>query len=139
MWVLKTDEGAPDRVTFRIRPGSIKTIGRSSGAEFMVDAALVSRLHCRLTAGATELQVDDLESTNGTFVNGQRVKRSSLKEGDRLGVGRVELIVTRGTDEHGRRTTQKNTDKNEAGHRPAIRNGLVRFSMPIVVRSPWPE
>jgi len=109
MWVLKTDEAAPDRVTFRIRPGSIKTIGRSSGAEFMVDAALVSRLHCRLTAGATELQVDDLESTNGTFVNGQRVKRFSLKEGDRLGVGRVELIVTRGTDEHG---PQNNTEEH---------------------------
>jgi pSer/pThr/pTyr-binding forkhead associated (FHA) protein len=98
MWVLKTDEDAPDRVTFRIRPGSIKTIGRSSGAEFMVDAALVSRLHCRLTAGAAELQVDDLESTNGTFVNGKRIQRSSLKEGDRLGIGRVELVVARAAE-----------------------------------------
>jgi hypothetical protein len=41
-------------------------------------------------------------------VNGQRVKRSSLKEGDRLGVGRVELIVSRGTDEHG---PQNNTEE----------------------------
>lgn len=82
-------------MTFRILPGNIKTIGRSPGAQFIVDAALVSRLHCRLSAGATELQVDDLESTNGTFVNGQRVKRSSLKEGDRLGVGRVELVISR--------------------------------------------
>jgi ABC transport system ATP-binding/permease protein len=98
MWVLKTDEDAPDRVTFRIRPGSIKTIGRSSGAEFMVDAALVSRLHCRLTAGAAELQVDDLESTNGTFVNGKRIQRASLKEGDRLGIGRVELVVARAAE-----------------------------------------
>jgi ABC transport system ATP-binding/permease protein len=98
MWVLKTDEDAPDSVTFRIRPGSIKTIGRSSGAEFMVDAALVSRLHCRLTAGAAELQVDDLESTNGTFVNGKRIQRASLKEGDRLGIGRVELVVARAAE-----------------------------------------
>jgi pSer/pThr/pTyr-binding forkhead associated (FHA) protein len=37
----------------------------------------------------------DMESTNGTFVNGARVTRASLKEGDRLGVGRVELVVTR--------------------------------------------
>ena|SRR5689334_94526 len=95
MWVLKTDEEAPDRLTFRICPGNIKTIGRSSGAEFMVDAALVSRLHCRLTAGATELQVDDLDSTNGTFVNGKRIKQERLKEGDRLGVGRVVLVVSR--------------------------------------------
>jgi pSer/pThr/pTyr-binding forkhead associated (FHA) protein len=39
--------------------------------------------------------VDDLGSTNGTFVNGERVTRSSLKEGDKLGVGRVELVVSR--------------------------------------------
>jgi pSer/pThr/pTyr-binding forkhead associated (FHA) protein len=39
----------------------------------------------------------DLKSTNGTFVNGERVDRASLKDGDRLGVGRVDLIVTRTT------------------------------------------
>jgi pSer/pThr/pTyr-binding forkhead associated (FHA) protein len=95
MWLLKTAEGADPQFTFRILPGNIKTIGRSPGAEFVVDAAMVSRLHCQLTAGATELEVVDLDSTNGTFVTGQRIKRGSLKEGDRLGVGRVELIVSR--------------------------------------------
>jgi len=95
MWLLRTEDGADTPFAFRILPGSIKTIGRSSGAEFTVEAAMVSRLHCRLTAGATGLEVVDLESTNGTFVNGQRVTQASLKEGDRLGVGRVELVVTR--------------------------------------------
>ena len=95
MWILRTADEAPDPFTFRILPGAIRTIGRSTGAQFILDAALVSRVHCRLSAGATELQVDDLDSTNGTFVNGQRVKQSSLKEGDRLGVGRVELVVSR--------------------------------------------
>jgi pSer/pThr/pTyr-binding forkhead associated (FHA) protein len=95
MWVLKSSNEVDDPFTFRILPGNIKTMGRSPGAEFMVDAAMVSRLHCRLTAGATELQVMDLESTNGTFVNGERVTQASLKAGDRLGVGRVELVITR--------------------------------------------
>ena len=95
MWLLKTSEDAEAPFTFRILPGNIKTMGRSPGAEFVVDAAMVSRLHCRLTAGATELEVIDLESTNGTFVNGQRVTQATLKEGDTLGVGRVDLIVTR--------------------------------------------
>jgi pSer/pThr/pTyr-binding forkhead associated (FHA) protein len=95
MWVLKTTNEADASFTFRILPGSIKTMGRSPGAEFIVEAAMVSRLHCRLTAGATELQVNDLESTNGTFVNGQRVTQASLKTGDKLGVGRVEWVVTR--------------------------------------------
>ena len=93
MWILKTDEAADPPCLFRILPGSIKTVGRATGADFIVDAALVSRVHCRLTAGATELEVVDLESTNGTFVNGERAARATLKNGDRLGVGRVDLIV----------------------------------------------
>ena len=93
MWVLKTAADAEIPFTFRILPGSIKTVGRAPRADFIVDAALVSRLHCRLTAGASELEVVDLDSTNGTFVNGTRTTRAVLKDGDRLGVGRVELVV----------------------------------------------
>jgi pSer/pThr/pTyr-binding forkhead associated (FHA) protein len=95
MWLLKTDEGADPELTFRILPGNTKTMGRAPQAEFIVDAALVSRFHCRVSAGANELEVVDLESTNGTFVNGSRIeKRAVLKAGDRLGVGRVELVVS---------------------------------------------
>jgi pSer/pThr/pTyr-binding forkhead associated (FHA) protein len=93
MWLLKTADDAEAPFTFRILPGSIKTVGRAARADFIVDAALVSRLHCRLTAGATDLEVVDLDSTNGTFVNGQRISRTILKSGDRLGVGRVDLLV----------------------------------------------
>ena len=95
MWLLKTEEGTEPDLTFRILPGNSKTVGRASQAEFIVDAALVSRVHCRVTAGATELEVVDLDSTNGTFLNGQRIdKRATAKSGDRLGIGRVELTVT---------------------------------------------
>ena len=95
MWLLRTEEGAEPALTFRIRPGNIKTIGRAPRADFIVDAALVSRLHCRVSAGATELELVDLDSTNGTFVNGARVVKSAkIKAGDRIGVGRVELVVS---------------------------------------------
>jgi pSer/pThr/pTyr-binding forkhead associated (FHA) protein len=93
MWVLKTADSAEPPFTFRILPGNIKTIGRAPRADFVVDATLVSRVHCRLTAGATELEVVDLKSTNGTYVNGERTSRARMKQGDRLGVGRVELLV----------------------------------------------
>jgi pSer/pThr/pTyr-binding forkhead associated (FHA) protein len=95
MWLLRTSDGAENPFTFRILPGNIKTVGRAARADFIVEAGMVSRLHCRLTAGAVELEVVDLDSTNGTFVNGARVARAALKEGDRLGIGRVELLVTR--------------------------------------------
>jgi pSer/pThr/pTyr-binding forkhead associated (FHA) protein len=95
MWVLETKDPAAERLTFRLAPGSVKTLGRSTGAEFIVEAALVSRLHCQLTATADSLQVKDLGSTNGTFVNGTRVKTAELKDGDTLAVGRMELTVSR--------------------------------------------
>jgi pSer/pThr/pTyr-binding forkhead associated (FHA) protein len=95
MWVLKTVGDAEIPLTFRILPGNIKTIGRAPRADFIVDATMVSRVHCRLSAGAAELEVVDLESTNGTFVNGHRVERAVLRDGDRLGVGRLELLVSR--------------------------------------------
>ena len=93
MWVLETDGAATDQTTFRIPAGSVKTIGRSRGAEFMLNAPLVSRLHCQLSATDDALHVKDLDSTNGTFVNGKRIESARLHAGDRLKVGRVELQV----------------------------------------------
>ena len=46
-------------------------------------------------AGAAEVEVTDLDSTNGTYVNGQRVTRALLKDGDQLGIGRVTFTVSR--------------------------------------------
>ncbi len=98
MWILETDGGADDSATFRMPAGSVKTIGRSKGAEFILDAPLVSRLHCQLTANDDGLQVKDLDSTNGTFVNDTRIKTAQLQAGDRLKVGRVELNVSRSSE-----------------------------------------
>jgi pSer/pThr/pTyr-binding forkhead associated (FHA) protein len=95
MWVINAGDAEQSDFTFRILPGSIKTIGRAPRADFIVDAALVSRVHCQLSAGAAELEVIDLESTNGTFVNGERVARALLKNGDKLGVGKVEFVVSK--------------------------------------------
>ena len=91
-------DGLPEK-TFRILAGGVRTIGRATGADFIVDAALVSRVHCRLSALPDGgLEVRDLDSTNGTFVNGTRVESARLASGDRLQVGRVELIAVRDED-----------------------------------------
>jgi pSer/pThr/pTyr-binding forkhead associated (FHA) protein len=99
MWILRTlAEDGPER-TFRILPGNIRTMGRAAGADFIIDGALVSRVHCRLTALPDgTLEVTDLESTNGTYVNDRRVSNARLTPGDRLKVGRLELIVLRDDD-----------------------------------------
>ena len=90
MWILQSSEA-----TFRLTSGAIKTVGRAPRADFILDVALVSRLHCRLTASDDQVEVVDLESTNGTFVNDQRIEKAQLAAGDRLRIGRVELTVDR--------------------------------------------
>lgn len=93
-WVL-TSTGEPP-VILRIESGSVKTIGRMAQADFILDAPLVSRVHCKLTASrGGDLEVEDAGSTNGTLVNGQRITRAALKAGDSLTVGRVEFLVSR--------------------------------------------
>ena len=97
MWILTASEDQETGpLTFRLSPGALKTIGRAKRADFLVDAHLVSRVHCRLTATtADQLLMEDLGSTNGTYVNGRRIAHAFLVAGDRLRVGRVELVVRR--------------------------------------------
>lgn len=93
-WVLTSTDEEP--VILRIEPGSVKTIGRMAQADFILDAPLVSRVHCKLTVSrAGDLEVEDAGSTNGTLVNGQRITRSPLKAGDSLTIGRVEFAISR--------------------------------------------
>jgi pSer/pThr/pTyr-binding forkhead associated (FHA) protein len=91
MWILQS----PD-ATFRLTPGAVKTVGRAPRADFVLDVALVSRVHCRLTAAGDRLEVLDLKSTNGTFVNDKRIEKATLANGDKLRIGRVELTVEHG-------------------------------------------
>jgi pSer/pThr/pTyr-binding forkhead associated (FHA) protein len=97
MWILEsTDPENP--LLFRLLPGSLKTMGRAPRADFVVDAALVSRLHCRFALDhGDRLGIEDLGSTNGTWVNGRKVNKTLLATGDRITVGRVEFAVRLGT------------------------------------------
>jgi pSer/pThr/pTyr-binding forkhead associated (FHA) protein len=105
MWILQSVEPADAGLTFRLLPGTLKTMGRAPRADFVVDAALVSRVHCRFTLNNTnELELEDLGSTNGTFVNGRKVTRATLNDGDKLTVGRVHFVV--------------NTEANDPGGNP---------------------
>ncbi len=96
-WVLQADdaaEGGPYR--FRVTRERVRTLGRSTNADFVLDAVFVSRFHCSLSVADGELAVENLSRSNGTFVNGNRIERAVLKAGDRLRVGRIELVVSVG-------------------------------------------
>jgi pSer/pThr/pTyr-binding forkhead associated (FHA) protein len=92
-WILQSNDDAPRLL--RLTPGTARTIGRGAQADFIFEAPLVSRLHCRVTADATgQLVMEDLGSTNGTTVNGTPTARAVLRAGDLLGVGRVTFTVS---------------------------------------------
>lgn len=95
MWILSTQDDDRE-LKLRILPGGARTLGRARSADFVVEAALVSRIHCRFESDVTgRLEVVDLQSTNGTFVNERRVQRAVLAPGDRLRIGRLHLTVGR--------------------------------------------
>ncbi|RYG75970.1 FHA domain-containing protein [Yimella sp. RIT 621] len=72
------------------------TIGRGRDNSIVLDDMLVSRKHLRITADDEGLLLEDLGSRNGTYVNGRRVERSHLQEGDRIGVGGTTFEVRDG-------------------------------------------
>jgi pSer/pThr/pTyr-binding forkhead associated (FHA) protein len=62
-------------------------IGRSSELDMVLIEDMVSRKHAKLTVAPEQITIADLGSTNGTFVNGEKVRRAQLKEGDRILIG----------------------------------------------------
>lgn len=68
-------------------------VGRSSDLDMVLVEDMVSRKHARINMQADQIWIEDLGSTNGTFVNGEKIKRAKLKEGDRVLIGTSILKV----------------------------------------------
>jgi len=76
---------------------SIITIGREAGNDIVLESPQISRYHTRLTLQGGVYVVEDLGSTNGTFLNGQRVLRlTPVTTGDLIGVGESILLKVQG-------------------------------------------
>ena len=72
---------------------NLTTIGRREDCDLRIPVGDVSRKHCRLVLSADNLRVQDLGSSNGTFVNGQQVQDAFLNAGDTVSVGPVNFVV----------------------------------------------
>ena len=68
-------------------------VGRGAEADVQLTDTGVSRRHAELRVADGAVEVHDLGSTNGTFVNGRRVQTASLRDGDRVTVGTTDLTV----------------------------------------------
>jgi diguanylate cyclase (GGDEF)-like protein len=66
-------------------------IGRSSKSDLPIDQESISRHHAKIIFDGTNHTIEDLSSTNGTFVNDQKIERATLRDGDQVKLGRSIL------------------------------------------------
>jgi len=92
--VLKIRAGSDSGREIVIEQGAPARIGRRSPAEFVFPHdPLISRLHFSIECDADTGRIQDLNSSNGTWVNGRRVSDAVLKEGDEITAGEMTFIV----------------------------------------------
>lgn len=83
-------------VTHAVRDGKA-VLGRSRECDVVLADANVSRRHCEVVRDGESWFVVDLDSTNGTELNGKAVKRAQLADGDRLSIGSSDVVFGRST------------------------------------------
>jgi pSer/pThr/pTyr-binding forkhead associated (FHA) protein len=95
-YVLRFISGKYQGGEFPIVPDKQIVVGRSSDLDMVLVEDMVSRKHARIAMQQDQIWIEDLGSTNGTFVNGEKIKRARLKEGDRVLIGTSILKVIAG-------------------------------------------
>ena len=86
-WALRFISGKYQGGEFPLRPNREIIIGRSSDLDMVLVEDMVSRKHAKITTDNQVVTIQDLGSTNGTFVNGEKVRKADLKDGDRILIG----------------------------------------------------
>lgn len=71
--------------------GRKTTVGRTPDNDLQIDAKFISRHHAVLLSGPTLTIVEDLNSTNGVYVNGRKIAREALEDGDTLVIGKTQF------------------------------------------------
>jgi len=92
--VIHVDEPGRPSTVIELADGSEVTFGRSRGATVMVDHEKVSRLHARVWRNGERIHIEDLESRNGTRVNGERIAGMvALSPGDEIAIGNATIVL----------------------------------------------
>lgn len=91
---LTVREGAEAGRSFELRRGQQATVGRAPECDIRLDDQGVSRRHCHLEHRGRTVHVTDLDSANGTWIDGDRIRSGTLRSGQRIWLGPVLLECT---------------------------------------------
>ena len=92
----------PSRVRLRVHAGADRgrelvltrgtyVVGKSSGCDLVLSDPMASRRHLQIVVGDRQIVCQDLQSTNGTKVNGKRVRSHQLQPGDEIQIGHTRF------------------------------------------------
>ena len=91
---LEVTRGPSRGKSYTLRDGEVILVGRSPRCHLVIGGdAQCSRAHLLVVVHPPHCSLRDLGSLNGTFVNGQRVQETNLNHGDRIEIGRSEILV----------------------------------------------
>src|SRR4051812_12888253 len=107
-------------------------VGRSSELDMVLVEDMVSRRHARIACGE-QIVIEDLGSTNGTFVNGEKIKRASLKEGDRVLIGTSILKVV-STDPANPAPRERKNDGDRSGQTRSMTGSIEEIPLPDLLQ-----
>jgi len=74
-------------------PSNVTVLGRRRDCDLRVRLSSVSRRHCRISNDNGVLNLSDLKSRNGTILNGQSIKETQVKAGDKITMGRLTFVL----------------------------------------------
>jgi hypothetical protein len=88
--LIKAGNAQPQSLELR---AGINRLGRSDANDFPIDHPTISGLHCEIMREGDSVYVRDLGSTNGTFIDGKRIKEGLLETGQMLQLGDVKMVL----------------------------------------------
>jgi len=105
-------------------------VGRESTCDVVIDNVGISREHCQFTWDGKHYYVEDMESANGTYHHGQRIRKAPVANGDTIQIGKHSLVFSCCPGEpppSSRRPDDAGGGKK--GKTPAITDGMLTFQM----------
>jgi pSer/pThr/pTyr-binding forkhead associated (FHA) protein len=94
VWTIAVARGPKELRGVKIDVTGPVVVGRAPGADIVIGTSFVSGRHARFSPMGEDLIVEDLESTNGTVLNGTRIyEPTAVRNGDTIAIGNVDIKV----------------------------------------------